>query len=182
MGMMDTFFMLATEAHGAKEGLFALNTNILETNLINLAIFVGVLVYFGRKTFIELLNERREKIAQAIQDVEEQQRKAAAELAQEENNLAQAQAQAEQIRKEALQRAEEAKKAIAAQTEIEIQRLKDMASQDLSSKQQMAIAELRRRVTAMALERAESRLTSRLDDAAQEAIINRSIAELGGKA
>lgn len=174
--------MLATEAHGTEEGLFAINTNILETNLINLAILVGLLVYFGGKTFVGLLNERKENIAQAIQDVEEQQRKAAAALAQEEKNLAEAQAQADRIRQEAQQRAEEAKKAIAAQSEVEIQRLRELASQDLSSKQQMAIAELRRRVTAMALERAESRLTQRLDDAAQETIINRSIAELGGKA
>lgn len=174
--------MLATEAHGAEEGLFGINTNILETNLINLAILVGLLVYFGKKTFVQLLNDRKENIAQAIRDVEEQQRKAAAALAQEQQNLAQAQVQAERIRQEAEQRAQEAQKAIAAQAEIDLQRLKDLASQDLSSKQQMAIAELRRRVTAMALERAESRLTQRLDDAAQEAIINRSIAELGGRA
>lgn len=180
--MMDTFFILATEAHGAERGLFGINTNLFETNLINLAIFVGVLVYFGKKVLIDLLNERREKIAQAVQEAQEQQQKAAAALAQEEKNLAQAQAEAERIRQEAEQRAKEAQAAIASQSEKDIQRLKDMASQDLNSRQEAAIAELRRRVTAMALERAESRLTSQLDESSQQAIINRSIAELGGGA
>jgi len=179
---MDTFFILATEAHGAEEGMFGLNTNLFETNLINLAIFVGFLVYFGKKILTDLLNERRETIAQAVKDAVEQQKSAAAALAQEEKNVAQAQVEAERIRQEAQERAKEAQVAIAAQSEKDVQHLREMASQDLTSRQELAIAELRRRVTAMALEKAESRLNSILDDNCQEVIINRSIAELGGGA
>lgn len=34
--------------HLSPAGGFGLNTNLLETNLINLAVVIGVLVYFGK--------------------------------------------------------------------------------------------------------------------------------------
>jgi F-type H+-transporting ATPase subunit b len=43
-----------------------------------------------------------------------------------------------------------------------------------------AIAELRQRVTALALQKAESELPSRLNDDVQRGIIDRSIALIGG--
>lgn len=45
MGIMGTLILLATEAVAghAEEGGFGLNLDILETNIINLAILVGVL-------------------------------------------------------------------------------------------------------------------------------------------
>lgn len=42
---METVLLLATEAGSRGIGI---NTNILETNLINLGILIVVLVYFGR--------------------------------------------------------------------------------------------------------------------------------------
>ncbi len=57
MGIMGTFLLLAAEANavhselaeGAAEGGFGLNLDLFETNLVNLAILVGILFYFGRK-------------------------------------------------------------------------------------------------------------------------------------
>ncbi|NJK69970.1 MAG: F0F1 ATP synthase subunit B, partial [Microcoleus sp. SU_5_3] len=42
---MGTVLLLATEA--SREGGFGLNFDILETNLINLSIVIGLLFYFG---------------------------------------------------------------------------------------------------------------------------------------
>ncbi|MGK7874852.1 MAG: F0F1 ATP synthase subunit B [Xenococcaceae cyanobacterium] len=178
--MMGNFLILATEAHSAGEGGFGLHLDILESNLINLAILIGVLVYFGRKALGNILSERRSKIAEEIQEAEDRQRKAAEALADQQQKLAQAQAEAERIRKQAEQRAQAAKEAIAAQTEQDIQRLKEVAAQDLDSEQERAIAELRQRVAAMAMERVESQLKAQLDESAQQQLINRSIAQLGG--
>jgi len=48
---MGTFLLLAAEAHEAAEkGGFGINFDIFEANLINLAILIGVLIYFGRKS------------------------------------------------------------------------------------------------------------------------------------
>lgn len=176
---MSNFLILATEAHG--EGGFGLNLDIFETNLINLAILVGILVYFGRKTLVNILDERRAKIAEAIQEAEDRQRKAAESLADQQQKLAQAQAEAERIRKSAEERAQAAKVAIAAQSEKDIQRLREAAVQDLNSETERVIDELRQRVAVMALERVESQLKAQLDESAQQNLINRSIAQLGGR-
>jgi F-type H+-transporting ATPase subunit b len=177
--MMGTILILATEVH--EEGGFGLNLDIFETNLINLAILVGVLVYFGRKVLGQILSERRAKIAQAIQEAEARQKKAAATLAEQQQKLTQAQASAERIRKEAEERVKSAKDAIMAQAEKDIQRLRDTAAQDLSSEQDRVIAELRKRIAAMAMERAETQLKAQLNDSTQQTLIERSIAQLGGR-
>lgn len=113
--MMGTILILATEA--AEEGGFGLNLDIFETNLINLAILVGLLVYFGRKVLGQVLSDRRAKIAQAIQEAENRQKKAAASLAEQQKKLTEAQASAERIRQEAQERASAAQSAIASQAE-----------------------------------------------------------------
>lgn len=177
--MMGTILILATEAH--EKGGFGLNLDIFETNLINLAILIGIVVYFGRKVLGQILSERRAKIAQAIQEAEARQKKAAATLSEQQQKLAQAQASAERIRKEAEERTRSAKDAIMSQAAKDIQRLKDTAAQDLSSEQERVIAELRRRIAAMAMERAETQIKAQLNDSTQQTLIERSIAQLGGR-
>ena len=175
MGMMGTFVLLATEESG-----FGLNFDILDTNLINLSILIGILFYFGKGVVGNILSERQTKIAEAIKDAEERQKTAAAALADQQQNLAKAQAEAEKIRQEAQERAKVAKATIASQAEQDIERLKSVAAQDLSSAQERAIAELKQRVATMALERVETQLSDRLDEGAQQQLIDRSIAQLGG--
>jgi F-type H+-transporting ATPase subunit b len=176
--MMGTILILATEA--AEEGGFGLNLDIFETNLINLAILVGLLVYFGRKVLGQVLSDRRAKIAQAIQEAENRQKKAAASLAEQQKKLTEAQASAERIRQEAQERASAAQSAIASQAEKDIQRLRETAAADLSSEQERVIAELKQRIAAMAMERAETQLKAQLNESTQQTLIERSIAQLGG--
>ena len=176
---MGTFLFLA-EAHSEVEGGFGFSFDILESNLINLAILGWVIFYYGRQVIANIMGERRSKIAQQIQEVEQKQKKAAEALVEQQQKLAKAQMTAEEIRATAQVNAQKAKEAILAQGEKEVERLKAMAMQDLNSEQEKAISELRQRVSALALERVESQLYEVLDDSAQQKLIERSIAQLGG--
>ncbi|HHP7229249.1 MAG TPA: F0F1 ATP synthase subunit B [Xenococcaceae cyanobacterium] len=177
--MVRTLLYLA-EAHSEVEGGFGLNLDILETNLVNLAILLGILYFYGSKIVGNILSERRSKIAQQIQEVEQKQKTAAATLAQEQQKLAEAKQTAEKIRQEAEANAEKAKAAILAQGEKEVARLKAGAAADLSSEEARAIAELKQRVATLALEKVEAQLPGMLDESAQTTLIDRSIAQLGG--
>ena len=177
--MIGTLLYLA-EAHSEVEGGFGLNLNILQTNIINLSILVGILYYYGSKIVSNILSERRSKIAQQIQEIEQKQKTAADTLAQEQEKLAEAKQTADKIRQEAEANAEKVKAAILAQGEKEVERLKASATADLSSEEAKAIAELRQRVAALALERVESQLPGMLDESAQTTLIDRSIAQVGG--
>ena len=179
---MGTFILLATAeaaAEAASEGGFGLNFDILETNLINLSIVIGVVVYFGRKFLGNVLSDRRAKIEEAIREAEQRLQTAREALADQQQKLAQAQAEAESIRRKAEEDAKVAREAILAQSNQEIQRLRETAVQDLNTARERAIAELRQRVTAMALAQVESQLRTQIDESGQQQLVDRSIALLG---
>lgn len=177
---MGTFWLLAAEAHSAGEGGFGLNLNILDTNIINLAILIGVLFYYGRKIVSKTLSERRSRIEEAIRTAESRSKEAASALADQQQKLAQAQAEAERIRKASEESAKTVKASIAEQTTADIERIQETAVQELNSEQDRAIAQLRKRVAELALERVESQLTETVDSSAQTQLIDRAIAQLGG--
>jgi F-type H+-transporting ATPase subunit b len=176
---MGTVLLLAAEA--SHEGGFGLNFDIFETNLINLLIVIGVLVYFGRGFLGKILSERRAGIEEAINDAEKRQKDAAAALAEEQQKLTQAQAEAERIRATAEANAKAAKQAILAQAAQDLERMKADAGKELEAERERAIAQLRAIVASMALERVENQLKTTLDDSAQHQLIDRSIALLGGR-
>ncbi|MBW4510925.1 MAG: F0F1 ATP synthase subunit B [Scytonematopsis contorta HA4267-MV1] len=181
MDIMGTLILLAAEASAihAEEGGFGLNLDILETNVINLAILVGVLVVFGRKALTNILSERRLKIETEISEVEQRVKEAAAALSESQQNVAKAQAEAEQILQTAQENAKVARNAILAKATADVERLKAATVADLGAEQDRAIAQLRQQVVAMALEKAESELRTGIADDAQQQLIDRSIALLG---
>lgn len=166
--------LLASETKG-----FGLNFDILETNLINLAIVIGVLVYFGKGFLGSKLQERREAIEAAIKDAEARQKKAASSLAEQQQKLQMAKKEAERIKAEATKNAEAAREAVLAQSAKDIERLKASAAQDLTSQQEKVMQELRQRVSAMAMEKVRQRLPERLNDGVQTQLVDQSIAQLG---
>ncbi|MCU0524720.1 MAG: F0F1 ATP synthase subunit B [Elainella sp. Prado103] len=174
---MGTFFLLAAEAEHSG---FGLNLDLLETNLINLAIIIGVLVYFGKKSLGKTLSDRKAQIETAIKEAEQRKEKAAAALAEQQQKLAQAQAEAARIRKEAEERAEAVRAAIMQQSTEDVERMKAAAAQDLTTQQDRVMNELRQRIATLAMQRAEQQLRSEVGEETQRQLIDRSIARIGG--
>ena len=189
MGIMNSLLLLMTAASAVNaevalpeaEGGFGFNFDILGTNLINIAIIIGGLIVFGGKLVGKTLSQRRESIETAIFSAEQRQKEATAALAQQQQKLAQAQTEAERIRKSAEESAEVAYLNIMTQATQDIERLQETASQDLNSERERAIAAVRSRVVGMALQKVESQLKSGVNEAAQQQLIDRSIALLGGR-
>lgn len=178
MGMFYYFLAEATEA--AEEG-FGLNFNILETNLVNLAIIIAVLFFFGRRFLGDNLSARRSQIEEDIADAEQRAQKATAALKAAEQKLAEAQKEIENIRKSAQENAQKAKERILADNQKEMERLKAAAVQDVDAEQQRAVAEIKQYIVRLALEKVEAELKNQLDRSTQETLIDRSLAQLGGE-
>lgn len=185
---MGTFLLLMAEAsavggelaEGAEHGGFGLNTNILDTNLINLAIIITVLFVFGRKVLGNTLKARRENIETAIKNAEQRAAEAAQKLKEAQQKLEQAQAEAERIKQAAGENAQAAKEAILAQAVVDIERMQAAGAADLNAELDKAIAQLRQRVVALALQKVETELKAGIAEDAQKILIERSIAQLGG--
>ena len=165
----------------AEGGGFGLNTNFLETNLFNLAVVIGVLVYFGRGFLGKLLGTRRANIEAAIRDAEGRQQAAKSALDEQQTKLAQAQQESERIRANAVQAAEKTKAEILAKSERDVQRMREDASRDLAIEQDRAIAELRQRAVNMAISQVELTLSTSLDADKQRQSIDRGLALVGGE-
>ncbi len=182
ISMMGNFLWLLAEAgaEASEPGGFGLDFNILESNIINLAIVIAVVFYFGRGFLGKVLGDRRSEIEAAIKDAEQRKQKAASALADEQQRLAQAQQEAVRIRSSAEEQASATKAAILAQAEKDIERLRESVSQDVNLERDRAIADLQRQISLMALQKAEADLPSMLNDDVQNRIIEGSIAMLGG--
>jgi len=179
MEIMGTLILLTAAAAEESSG-FGLNFNILETNLINLAIVVGVVFYLARNFLGKTLTERRSQIEIAIADAEKRKKEASAALANQQQKLAQAKTEATRIKTDAEASAKAARAEIMAQSVQDIERLKASAAQDLNSQQERVMTELRQRVAALAMEKVEAQLNSGLSADTQKQLVDRSIAMMGG--
>ena len=174
---METVLLLATEAGSRGIGI---NTNILETNLINLGILIVVLVYFGRGFLGKILNERRSTIEEAIKEAEQRQQQAQASLAEQQQKLTAAQTDAQRILAEAEERAKTVRDSILAKAAEDVERMKATASAELDSDRERVISQLRSQIATQAIQLAESQLKQHLNDNVQERLIDQSLALLGG--
>jgi F-type H+-transporting ATPase subunit b len=154
--MLNSLLILATEAQEMGEGGFGINLDFLEANIFNLAILLGIVIYYAPKTLGKTLGDRRSKIAEAIQEAEARQKQTAKTLADEQQKLAQAQA------------------------EQDVARLRETAAKDLGAEQDRVMGELQRRIAALAVEKAEADIKGRLTNNDQDRLIDRCIAQLGG--
>jgi F-type H+-transporting ATPase subunit b len=173
---MTIGWLLAVE-----EGGVGLDFNILETNLINLIIIIGVLYYFGGKFLGKTLSTRQAEIKTAIAEAEQRKQAAAAALAEQQQKLAQAREEAKKILADAHTTAERARESILAQSKTDVERMRASAAQDLTSQEVRVMRELQQRIAALAIERSEAALPSQLNDDLQRRLVDSSIALLTGE-
>jgi F-type H+-transporting ATPase subunit b len=147
-----------------------LNFNPLETNLVNLAIVIGVLFWFLRGFLGGILERRRSAILQDLQDAEARLKTASEELTKAQSELAAAQQKAEQIRidgqkRAAAIRAEGEKRTISVMAAI-----KQGAAADADAEASRIKDALRREAAMAAIDKVLTDLPGRLDDAAQSSV------------
>jgi F0F1-type ATP synthase membrane subunit b/b' len=83
--------------------MITFNTNLLETNVINLTFVIGVLATLGKDAFFEILEKRQAKIISSINEIEDKFKEAQKKLQTAEDRLDLAEQEATQI-KENLQK------------------------------------------------------------------------------
>ena len=175
--MIRNFVLLASEA-GEHSG-FGINSDILETNLINLVIVIGLLIYAGRGFLGKILSARLESIQSAIADAEKRQKDASDKLTLQQQKLAQAKTEADNLRKQAEADAKKAADSILATVDTDIARLREAAEQEISTEQERVIVQLRQQVAEKALSSVQAYFDRGLSEDAQIELIDRSIALLG---
>jgi len=173
--------ILASEMAESAEGGFGLNLDIFEANVINLAIVIGILVYFGRGFLSSALGDRAAAIEKALNEAEVKRAETAKLLAAEKEKLKSAQAEAASIVAKAEGDAQKARESILATAAADVARMKQEASADLGAEQAKILTELRVRIAELAMAKAEEAIPGRLGEEAQQRLVDRSISLLGGQ-
>jgi F-type H+-transporting ATPase subunit b len=155
-------------------GGFGLNTNILDTNIINLTVVLGVLVTVGGDALRSILTNRKEAILSSLQEAEQKAKDAVLQLEEAKTALSSAKSKAEEIRKQSVVAAEKEKNQILMQTEEDTKRLEQTKQEIIQLQQQTALQTLSKQVVSLALNQVQERLMKqkRTDSSFHRSITN----------
>ena len=156
----------------------SLNFNPLETNLVNLAIVIGVLVWFLRGFLGGILDRRRQAILQELQEAESRLQKASDDFSKAQSDLAAAQQKADQIRTDGEARAATIRSSGEQRTIAAMAAVKQGAVADADAEAARIKDTLRREAALAAIDKVLSDLPARLDATAQAKLIDSTIQNL----
>ena len=155
-----------------------LSVDIFETNVINITILLGGIIYLESNALSASLSERQQKILGAIQEAEERLQQAVARLAESEKQLEQAQIVIDSIKTDSQKTAMQVKSAILNDGKAEIERLTASAKSQVSTVEAKVRKQISDYVVALALKRVTLQLEGKLTSNLQQRIIDRNISKL----
>ncbi|YP_001806692.1 ATP synthase CF0 subunit I (chloroplast) [Cryptomeria japonica] len=153
----DSFISLSSA-----EG-FGLNTNILETNIINLSVVLGVLIYFGKGVLSNLLDNRKQKISSTIQSSEELCKGAANQLEQARARLREVERRVREIRVNGYSQIQQEKNDLINVASINLKQLENLKNETIHLEQERVIELVQKQISYQAVQRALGTLNSRLN-------------------
>ena len=141
---------------------FAINTNILQTNILNIAFVIGVLIYLGKDSITNLLQERRNTIVNNIEDADNRYRQAQQRLEEAQEQLRNAERKAQEIQSEGDTQVEEAKQNVLQQAEEQMNQLEQSSKASVKLAQQQALHHVQKRLTEIAFSKAQAKLQQKV--------------------
>nr|QTI91261.1 ATP synthase CF0 subunit I [Leuchtenbergia principis]QTI91329.1 ATP synthase CF0 subunit I [Ferocactus latispinus] len=175
----DSFVFLG---HWSSAGSFGFNTDILATNLINLSVVIGVLIFFGKGVCAgclfqvsDLLDNRKQRILNTIRNSEELRGKAIEQLEKARARLRKVEIEADQFRVNGYSEIERDKMNLINSTYKTLEQLENYKNETIHFEQQRAINQVRQRVFQQALQGALETLNSCLNNELHLRIINANI-------
>nr|YP_009716120.1 ATP synthase CF0 subunit I [Atriplex centralasiatica]QGL09245.1 ATP synthase CF0 subunit I [Atriplex centralasiatica] len=172
----DSFVFLG---HWPSAGSFGFNTDILATNLINLSVVLGVLIFFGKGVLSDLLDNRKQRILNTIRNSEELRGKAIEQLEKARARLKKVEIDADQFRVNGYSEIEREKMNLINSTYKTLEQFENYKNETIQFEQQKAINQVRQRVFQQALQGALGTLNSCLNNDLHLRTINANIGMFG---
>nr|AWI73518.1 ATP synthase CF0 B subunit [Tonduzia stenophylla] len=172
----DSFVSLG---HWPSAGSFGFNTDILSTNLINLSVVLGVLIFFGKGVLSDLLDNRKQRILNTIRNSEELRGGAIEQLEKARARLRKVEIEADQFRVNGYSEIEREKLNLINSTSKTLEQLENYKNETIQLEQQRAINQVRQRIFQQALRGALGTLNSCLNNELHLRTISANIGMLG---
>ena len=158
---------------------FGFNFDIIETNILNLAVVIGVVFYLGGDVLNSLLNDRKQKILGTLKSANDRFLEAEQKLAEAKQKIEIAKTKAIEIRQQGKATAIQTTSTLFLRTEEEIQRLDESKKATLRFEEEKAIGLVRQQVVSLSIERAFSILKTKIDNSFQRRLIDTGVTQLG---
>nr|YP_010290847.1 ATP synthase CF0 subunit I [Gahnia tristis]ULQ66004.1 ATP synthase CF0 subunit I [Gahnia tristis] len=173
----DSFVFLG---HWPFAGGFGFNTDILATNLINLIVVIGVLVFFGKGVLNDLLDNRKQRILNTLRNSEELRKAAIEQLEKARVRLKKVELEADEYRMNGYSDLEREKQNFIKFGFNSLERFENNKKETLYFEQERAINQVRQRILQQALQRALGILNNSLNTELHFRTIRANIAILRG--
>jgi len=178
MFAVESMPSLANRTLTPAEG-FGFNFDIIETNILNLAVVIGVVFYLGGDVLNSLLNDRKQKILGTLKSANDRFLEAEQKLAEAKQKIEIAKTKAIEIRQQGKATAIQTTSTLFLRTEEEIQRLDESKKATLRFEEEKAIGLVRQQVVSLSIERAFSILKTKIDNSLQRRLIDTGVTQLG---
>ena len=164
----------------ANEGI-SLNTDILETGLINILALLAILIYTGRDFLGSLLEERRATIVKGVQDAEDRLNEAQKRLVEAQKQLNQANIVIGEIKNETVATKKVLLESDAFQAKKDLTVRFDRALATFRSKERQIFVEIKQQIISLVLQRTLNRVQETFkSEERSTALINETIDKLKG--
>jgi F-type H+-transporting ATPase subunit b len=158
------------ESHGAARDLLF--------SALNLALLLGVLVYFARKPIVEFFEGRRRGIQAELEAAKNQGAEAEARYAKWQRRLMDLESELAEIRETSRQRAAAEREHILADAAADAERIRREALETVDQELRRARAQLRREAADLALELASETLRRQVSSADQDRLLDEFVAAI----
>ncbi len=146
---------------------------------INFAILIVALRAFAYKPILNLLEERKKKIADGLDSAEKVREQAEREKAKLQSELEQARLSSQEEASKIAQATAGMREQILADARKEAETIKERARDEIDAERQSLQAELRRQVADLTVDLTRKVVGQSLDDKAQRGLVGKFLAEMG---
>lgn len=172
---INSLFLISTE-----KGL-SINTDIFETNIVNLSLVIGLLVYYGRTALIEAIKNHKNVILKNILEAENKFKEAEENLFAAKTNLEISKKKAEEIKKQGKQISQETLKNLLETVNEDIKRFKKINLSTIKLEEEKSINEICLKLTDLSLSTSIEKINKKLNSVYQKKIISQTIEKLSSK-
>ena len=156
---------------------FGFNTNLLETNILNLAVVLPLVFSLGKDTLTSILDSRREKILSSLRSADDRFKQAQLELDAAKSELALAAAEkVKEIQSEGQKTMEALRREETKRYEELHQRFEDLKEETIRFEEEKVVNAFRQQLVSAAFEKAVEGIRARMNDKLHRQYIDAKIA------
>ena len=155
---------------------FGFNTNLLETNILNLAVVLPLVFSLGKDTLTSILDSRREKILSSLRSEDDRFKQAQLELDAAKSELALAAEKVKEIQSEGQKTMEALRREETKRYEELHQRFEDLKEETIRFEEEKVVNAFRQQLVSAAFEKAVEGIRARMNDKLHRQYIDAKIA------